>query len=81
MIYQPYLEKELQHNDGIFVDDAVSLFYENKYSGITVDSVDALITSGEINEGATVTANMSSGSLTGFTITNAGSGYADGTYI
>ena len=67
-------------NDGIFVDDAISLFYENKYSGITVDSVDALITSGEVNEGATVTANITSGSLTGFTITNAGSGYEDGTF-
>ncbi|GIS08939.1 MAG: hypothetical protein CM15mP113_0690 [Pseudomonadota bacterium] len=38
------------NNAGIFVDDAISLFYENKYSGITVDSVDALITSGDVNK-------------------------------
>ena len=68
------------NNDGIFVDDATQFFYENIYDNFTVDSVDALITSGEVNEGATVTANISSGSLNGFTITNAGSGYADGTF-
>jgi hypothetical protein len=72
--------KGVGNYDGIFVDDAVPFFYENKYPNFTVDSVDALITSGEINEGATVTANISSGSLSGFTITNAGSGYADGTF-
>jgi len=76
-------------NDGIFVDDATSFFYEDPVKGgagyssgggnFIVDSVDALITSGDINEGATITATISSGSLTGFTITNAGSGYADGT--
>ena len=38
------------NNAGIFVDDAITLFYENKYSGITVDSVDALITSGDVNK-------------------------------
>ena len=62
-------------NDGIFVDDAISLFYENKY-GITVDSVDALITSGEINVGASATATVSpEGIITDINITNAGSGY------
>jgi len=76
--------------DGIFVDDATSFFYEDPVKGgagyssggsnFQVDSVDALITSGDINEGATVTATISSGSLSGFTITNPGSGYADGTF-
>ena len=65
----------------IFVDDAIPFQYELKKYAQTGDAiVDALVTSGEINEGATVTANISSGSLSGFTITNAGSGYANGTF-
>ena len=69
---------------GIFVDDVRSFFYEkathipsaDRYN-LTYNSVDALISSGEINVGASATAIVSAaGSVTSFDITNAGSGYS-----
>ena len=63
--------------DGIFVDNASSFFYENRYTGITVSEVDALVTNGEINVGASATAIVSAaGSVTSYDITGAGSGYS-----
>ena len=63
--------------DGIFVDNAESFFKENNYSGITVTEVDALITSGEINVGASATAIVSAaGTISSLTITESGSGYS-----
>ena len=63
--------------DGIFVDDAHSFFKESNYSGITVTEVDALITSGDINVGASATAIVSvAGTIKDFVITNGGSGYS-----
>ena len=63
--------------DGIFVDDAHSFFKESNYSGITVSEVDALITSGDINVGASATAIVSvAGTIKDFVITNGGSGYS-----
>ena len=71
--------KGVGNNDGIFVDDAISMFYEEKY-GNSVDSIDALITSGEINVGASATATVSpEGIITDIDITNAGSGYESAT--
>ena len=70
--------------NGIFVDDVRSFFYEkathiplaDRYN-LTYNSVDALISSGEINVGASATAIVSAaGSVTSFDITNAGSGYS-----
>ena len=50
-----------------------------KYN-LTYDSVDALVTSGEINVGASATAIVSSaGTITSLDITNAGSGYESAT--
>ena len=68
-------------NDGIFVDDASSFLYEKeKYGQSGDDEVDALISSGKINVGAAVTALVSSaGTITGFDITEAGSGYTSAT--
>ena len=44
---------------------------------LTYSTVDALVTSGEINVGASATAIVSSaGTITSLDITNAGSGYA-----
>ena len=67
------------NNDGIFVDDAISLFYENKYSGFTVDSVDALITSGEIHTPASAEAVIAGVGtqkyVSSLNITEQGSGY------
>ena len=69
---------------GIFVDDVRSFFYEkathiplaDRYN-LTYNSVDALISSGEINVGASATAIVSAaGSVTSFDITNSGSGYS-----
>ena len=79
--------------NGIFVDDAEVFFYEkgDHLSGSNPDesdgnynleynTVDALITSGEINVGASATAIISSsGTVSSFDITNAGSGYANAT--
>ena len=63
--------------DGIFVDNAESFFKENNYAGITVTEVDALITSGEINVGASATAIVSAaGTISSLTITESGSGYS-----
>ncbi len=64
--------------DGIFVDDALSFFYEGKYDNSQLpDEVDALITSGEIKEGASATPIVSAaGSVTSYNITSAGSGYS-----
>ena len=64
--------------DGIFVDDARSFFYEEIRYGLDADEVDALITSGNVGVGAALTAIISSGSLVGFVTTNVGSGYEDG---
>ena len=72
--------KGVNNNDGIFVDDATQFFYENKYDNFTVDSVDALITSGEIKVGASATAIVSTaGTITDINITNSGSGYESAT--
>ena len=79
--------------NGIFVDDAEVFFYEkgDHLSGSNPDesdgnynleynTVDALVTSGEINVGASATAIVSSaGKITSLDITNAGSGYANAT--
>ena len=76
--------------NGIFVDDAEVFFYEkgnhlsasnpNESDGnynLAFSSVDALITSGKINVGASATAIVSSaGTISSLDITNAGSGYA-----
>ena len=69
------------NNDGIFVDDATSFLYEKeRYSQSGDDKVDALITSGKINVSAAATALVSSaGTITGFDITEAGSGYQSAT--
>tara|TARA_B100000575_G_scaffold294411_1_gene310169 strand:+ start:13 stop:12861 length:12849 start_codon:yes stop_codon:yes gene_type:complete len=75
--------------NGIFVDDAEVFFYEkgNHLSAtnpdesdgdynLTYNSVDALVTSGKVNVGASATAIVSStGTITSLDITNAGSGY------
>ena len=76
--------------NAIFVDDAEVFFYEkgdhlsssnpNETDGdynLTYDSVDALVTSGEINVGAAATATVSiAGTISGLTITAGGSGYS-----
>ena len=75
--------------NGIFVDDAESFFYEkgdhltasnpDESDGdynLEFNTVDALVTSGEISVGAAATAIVSSaGTITSLNITNAGSGY------
>tara|TARA_B100000900_G_scaffold414696_1_gene442094 strand:+ start:2299 stop:15153 length:12855 start_codon:yes stop_codon:yes gene_type:complete len=79
--------------NGIFVDDAEVFFYEkgdhlsasnpDETDGdynLAYSTVDALVTSGEINVGASATAIVSSaGTITSLNITNAGSGYASAT--
>ncbi len=79
--------------NGIFVDDAEVFFYEkgdhlsasnpDESDGdynLDYSTVDALVTSGEINVGASATAIVSSaGTITSLDITNAGSGYASAT--
>ena len=78
-------------SDGIFVDDAEVFFYEegplhldatDRY-GITITSVDALITSADTSQvSAGFTATVSNNSIVStITTTNVGSGYTDGTYI
>ena len=65
-------------NDGIFVDDATSFHYEkDRYSQSGDSKVDALISSGDIGVGAAFTAIVSStGTITGLTTSNSGSGYS-----
>ena len=77
------------NTNGIFVDDAESFFYEkgdhltasnpDETDGdynLQFNTVDALVTSGEISVGAAATAIVSSaGTITSLNITNAGSGY------
>ena len=64
------------NQDGIFVDNASVFFYENKYNGISVSEVDALVTSGNVGVGAAVTATVNpSGQVSAYTITESGSGY------
>ena len=78
------------NTNGIFVDDAEVFFYEkgdhlsssapNEDDGnynLAFSSVDALITSGEINVGAAATALVSAaGTISSIDITNGGSGYS-----
>ena len=66
------------NNDGIFVDDATSFHFEkDRYSQSGDNKVDALISSGAINVGASVTATVSAaGTISAITITSAGSGYS-----
>tara|TARA_B100000282_G_scaffold217114_1_gene160853 strand:- start:27 stop:12854 length:12828 start_codon:yes stop_codon:yes gene_type:complete len=65
---------------GIFVDDAEVFEFEKPKYGLSDFNFDALITSGEINVGASATAIVSSaGTITSLDITNAGSGYASAT--
>jgi hypothetical protein len=82
-----------QNTNGIFVDDAEVFFYEkgnhlsasapNESDGdynLEFNTVDALVTSGEINVGASATAIVSAaGTITSIDITNAGSGYDSAT--
>ena len=82
-----------QNTNGIFVDDAEVFFYEkgdhltstnpDESDGdynLDFNSVDALITSGEINVGASATAIVSAaGTITSIDITNAGRGYDSAT--
>ena len=74
--------------NGIFVDDANAFFYEKGLHlespedddgnyGLTYNSVDALVTSGEINVGAAATAIVSAaGTISSLDITEIGSGYS-----
>ena len=60
----------------IFVDEIESFIYEDNNYGLSGFDVDALITSGEINVGASATAIVSAaGTISNINITNAGSGY------
>ena len=82
-----------QSTNGIFVDDAEVFFYEkgehlsadkpNETDGdydLEFNTVDALVTSGTINVGASATAIVSAaGTITSIDITNAGSGYNSAT--
>ena len=81
------------NTNGIFVDDAEVFFYEkgdhlsasnpDETDGdynLEFSTVDALVTSGEINVGASATAIVSAaGTITSIDITNAGSGYDSAT--
>jgi len=79
-------------NDGIFVDDVNSFFYEVgnhieaqrhveslsaiKYN-ISINAVDALVSSGEISVGAAATAIVSAaGTISSINVTSGGSGYS-----
>ena len=65
----------VQGSNSIFVDDAQSFFFENRY-GLTISGVDALVTSGEIPTPASAVANVSgTGTISSLTITESGSGY------
>ena len=82
-----------QNTNGIFVDDAESFFYEkgdhlsasapNESDGdynLAFNTVDALVTSGKENVGASATAIVSTaGTISSFDITGTGSGYASAT--
>ena len=82
-----------QSTNGIFVDDAEVFFYEkgehlsstnpDETDGdynLEYNTVDALVTSGEINVGASATAIVSAaGTITSIDISNAGSGYDSAT--
>ena len=72
--------KGVGNYDGIFVDDAIPFFYENKYPNFTVDSVDALITSGDVNKIPATAEAVISGVgtqkyVSSLNITEQGSGY------
>ena len=64
--------------DGIFVDDATAFLYENKRYAQSGDTkVDAIIITGDVGVGAAFTALVSNtGTITGLTTSNAGSGYS-----
>ena len=82
-----------QNTNGIFVDDAEVFFYEkgdhltatnpDETDGdynLEYNTVDALVTSGEVNVGASATAIVSAaGTITSIDITNVGSGYDSAT--
>ena len=60
----------------IFVDEIESFIYEDDNYGLSNFDVDALITSGKINVGASATAIVSAaGTISSIDITNTGSGY------
>ena len=67
----------VQASNSIFVDDAQAFFYEGKYgNSLLPDSVDALITSGEIGEVAEATATIGAGgTISSINIISGGSGY------
>ena len=80
----------ISNTNGIFVDDAEVFFYEKGIHlsstnpdesdgdyNLSYNSVDALITSGEINVGAAATALVSAaGTISSLDITSGGSGYS-----
>ena len=61
--------------NSIFVDEVESFIYEDDVYGLSSFEVDALITSGKINVGASATAIVSAAGTISIDITNAGSGY------
>ena len=61
--------------NSIFVDEVESFIYEDDVYGLSAFDVDALITSGNINVGASATAIVSAAGTISIDITNAGSGY------
>ena len=61
--------------NSIFVDEVESFIYEDTVYGLSAFEFDALITSGEINVGASATAIVSAAGTISIDITNAGSGY------
>ena len=61
--------------NSIFVDEVESFIYEDDVYGLSSFEVDALITSGKINVGASATAVVSAAGTISIDITNAGSGY------
>ena len=61
--------------NSIFVDEVESFVYEDDVYGLSSFEVDALITSGKINVGASATAIVSAAGTISIDITNAGSGY------
>ncbi len=61
--------------NSIFVDEVESFIYEDDVYGLSAFEFDALITSGEINVGASATAIVSAAGTISIDITNSGSGY------
>ena len=61
--------------NSIFVDEVESFIYEDDVYGLSAFDVDALITSGKINVGASATAIVSAAGTISIDITNTGSGY------